>query len=133
MLQSVLAPAGCELTGPLDSTPSHPPLQTHTRPPTHPRERPDVILVPMCDDHRLNPLSPLREEASVRQDLLHSQVGEAVRGGGGGGGGGGMPVSGCMECACAQQVGGRTPGFDGARKGGGWEVQECLCMRVDGR
>lgn len=43
-----------------------------------PGQRPDVVLVPVGDHHRLNLVPPLRQERGVGQDLLHAQVGEAA-------------------------------------------------------
>lgn len=41
---------------------------------THPRQRPDVVLVAVGDDDGLDLVLPLVQEAGVRQDLLHAQV-----------------------------------------------------------
>jgi hypothetical protein len=38
------------------------------------RARTNVVLVRVCDHHRLNLVPPLVQERDVRQDLLHAEV-----------------------------------------------------------
>jgi len=63
------APAGVRAP----STPGH-------RAAPHPGHGADVVLMPVRDDHGLDLVAPLGQEARVRQDLLHAQVREAARG-----------------------------------------------------